>query len=297
MQEFIEASRSLKGKTTSELSVHNIGYEACSAGYHYSPRVCPYHIIHFVTKGKGTLYIHQLSLPVGTGDAFIIPADKVAAYEASKEDPWNYTWIGFLGTTSASVIRQLLAVSEEKYVVHGLDTKKYAGLIRPAAHMEERNMTNYYFANGLLFQIIAELSKDFQGLAASAMQSDLANEIRYYLEMKYSEKLVLSEVAKNFGIHPNYLTRTFREHFGITPKQFLMQLKLEKSCRLLSETDPPIGLIARTLGFDDQMTFAKTFRKSMFLTPSAYRQQTQKEKSAVLKETVDDYVTYIPLSF
>lgn len=154
-------------------------------------------------------------------------------------------------------------------------------------------MTSYYFANSLLFQIIAELSNDFQGLAVSGMQSDLANEIRYYLEMKYSEKLVLSQVARSFGIHPNYLTRIFREHFGITPKQFLMQLKLEKSCRLLSETDLPIGLIARTLGFDDQMTFAKTFRKSMYLTPSAYRQQAQKEKPAVLEETVDDYVTYL----
>jgi len=54
MHEFIEASRDVSYKQKSELCVNNLGYEQCPPGYQYGPRVCPYHLIHFVTAGKGS---------------------------------------------------------------------------------------------------------------------------------------------------------------------------------------------------------------------------------------------------
>lgn len=293
MQEFIELSHSLNHKAASDLSIHNIGYEACRAGYHYGPRICPYHIIHFVTKGCGTLYIQQISLQIQAGDAFLIPAEKIAAYEASSSDPWNYAWVGFLGANSDHFFHQLTSSTEETYVLHHLDTKKYAGLIRPAAHKKEATTENYYSVNGTLFQIFAELSKDILDKEPSSRHTKLADEIRYYLEMKYSESLVLSEVAHQLGIHPNYLTAVFRKEFGITPKQFLIGLKMKKACQLLSNTDLPIGFISQTLGFEDQMAFSKLFRKETSMTPSVYRKQTKDQPVPAVLDTVNDFVTYV----
>lgn len=273
MQEFIELTHSLKQKATSELSIHNIGYEDCSPGYHYGPRICPYHLIHFVTRGSGTLHIRQIDLPVRAGEAFLIPAEIIAAYEGSVEDPWSYAWTGFLGTASDSFFQQLTSVSPEKYVLHDLDTLKYAALIRAAAHRTETAMSNYYYTNGILLQIFAELSSDILQKGSSSRKLQLADEIRYYLEMKYSEHLVLANAAKDLGIHPNYLTSVFRKRFGITPKQFLSDRKIKKACQLLSDTELPVGLISQTLGYDDQMAFSKVFRKYTNLSPTAYREK------------------------
>ena len=121
MQEFIDVSHTLDFKKTSDISLHNIGYEACPPGYSYGPRVCPYHIIHFVTRGQGTLYINETSLPVHSGEAFLIPADRIASYQASAEDPWSYAWVGFLGTGTDRLVYQLTAQARDRFILRDLD--------------------------------------------------------------------------------------------------------------------------------------------------------------------------------
>ena len=46
--------------------------------------------------------------------------------------------------------------------------------------------------------------------------------------MHYAEKLKLKDVAKSFGVHPNYLTRIFHNKYGMSPKQYLMDIKPKK---------------------------------------------------------------------
>ncbi|MBQ1310352.1 MAG: AraC family transcriptional regulator [Blautia sp.] len=271
MQEFIEASMSLENKTASDMAVHNLGYEDCGPGYSYGPRVCPYHIIHFVTKGCGTLYINQLSIPVKAGEAFLIPADRIASYQASDTDPWSYSWIGFLGTTVEKHLYYFLSGNGQKYVLKNLDTKKYHELIRPAAELTEVGLQNYFLSNSVLLRILSELLSDLGTAQEAPRNLALADEIRYYLEMKYSEKLKMTEIARCFGIHPNYMTRVFRSSFGVTPKHFLLQLKMEKACRLLKTTDLPISMISDTLGFDDQLSFSKAFHRMYLQSPTSYR--------------------------
>ena len=64
-------------------------------------------------------------------------------------------------------------------------------------------------------------------------KSSLADEIRFYLDMKYSQKIRLQDVAEKFHIHPNYMTRIFREKFQVAPKQYLMELKLKRQVACL----------------------------------------------------------------
>ena len=89
----------------------------------------------------------------------------------------------------------------------------------------------------------------------------IADEIKFHLDMHYSDKLKLKEVARKFGVHPNYLTRIFREKYDIAPKQYLLHLKLEKACQLLRSTDLRVATIAGSMGFDDAMAFSKLFKK------------------------------------
>ena len=89
--------------------------------------------------------------------------------------------------------------------------------------------------------------------------------------------IVLKDVARSFGIHPNYMTRTFHEKFGISPKKYLMDMKLKKACRLLTTTTLSIAVISSSLGFDDQLAFSRIFRKEYGNAPSEYRKKTRGE--------------------
>ena len=272
MIEFIESSLSLDYKQKAECSVNNIGYEQCRPGYRYGPRICPYHLIHFVISGEGELHIDEKCITIKKGDAFLIPADRIAWYRASKKDPWMYAWIGFLGFRAGIYFEQLMSAAPERYVLRSVETEKYAAMIREGAALSESSYANYFKSNSILMEILGELFAEI-GSRAHERRRTMADEIRYYLEMRYSEKIRLSELAGVIGIHPNYLTRVFREKYQITPKQYLMNLKLEKACQQLTHTDYPVSLISDTLGFEDQMSFAKTFRGRYKMTPSQYRKE------------------------
>ena len=291
MHEYIEASHSLAYKAASDYSIHHAGYEDCPSGYHYGPRICPYHIIHFVTAGRGTLFIDGEAFALKKGDAFYIPQDKIASYQASETDPWSYAWIGFLGTKTQELIGQDRQSPEASFVYRGLDVAKYFSLIREASLLTENNQRNYFLANSILYRILAELYND--QVLSSRQTNTLAEEARYLIEMRCCENLKVTDIASLLGIHPNYLYQVFKAEYGVSPKQYLTTRKLEKACSLLKGTSLPISLISDTLSFPDQMSFSKAFRKAYLESPSDYRQRTMAAEAQKPKETLEDYVSYV----
>lgn len=105
----------------------------------------------------------------------------------------------------------------------------------------------------------------------------IIDEIKFYLDVNYTEKVKLKDLARKFGIHPNYLTRMFHAKYGISPKQYLTSLRLYRACKLLTTTDLSIAIIASSLGFDDQFIFSKIFKKEYDMSPSVYRKEKNKQ--------------------
>lgn len=278
MIEYKETRHTLQQKQISDLSLYSAGYEACMPGHHYGPVYRSYQLIHFVLSGKGALEIDGHTFQLGAGDAFLIPSGKIAYYAADTSDPWCYTWISFLGINSQMYFYQLIASSPEPYVLHDLDSQKYSAIISQILNLKGTATARYFKGNGLLLEILGELFQDAGFDERYWGKTSIADEAKFYLDVNYSEKLKLKDVAHNFGVHPNYLTRVFHEKYHITPKQYLLNLKLQKACQLLRTTDLPIAIIAGSMGFDDAMAFSKLFKKTYNCAPTDYRKKEKYDR-------------------
>lgn len=277
MKEYIENHNSLMYKLTSDLSFYSAGYEECAPGYGYGPKYRPYHLIHFVVRGKGTLHINEHIFHVSAGDCFLIPAGKVSYYEASKTDPWCYAWANFLGINSQMYLYQLMSTSKDKYILHNLDTVKYKELIFKIMSMQGNSTSKYLLSNSIFLQILAMLFDEVKFSDNNLKKLSIIDEIKFYLDVNYTEKVKLKDLARKFGIHPNYLTRMFHTKYGISPKQYLTSLRLYRACKLLTTTDLSIAIIASSLGLDDQFIFSKIFKKEYDMSPSVYRKEKNKQ--------------------
>lgn len=277
MKEYIENHNSLMYKLTSDLSFYSAGYEECAPGYGYGPKYRPYHLIHFVVRGKGTLHINEHIFHISAGDCFLIPAGKVSYYEASKTDPWCYAWANFLGINSQMYLYQLMSTSKDKYILHNLDTVKYKELIFKIMSMKGNSTSKYLLSNSIFLQILAMLFDEVKFSDNNLKKLSIIDEIKFYLDVNYTEKVKLKDLARKFGIHPNYLTRMFHAKYGISPKQYLTSLRLYRACKLLTTTDLSIAIIASSLGFDDQFIFSKIFKKEYDMSPSVYRKEKNKQ--------------------
>lgn len=273
MIEFYETTYDLASKKNADLEAILFGMEDCAPSHAYGPTLRPYHLFHFVTKGRGELQIDGRTFSISAGDAFLIPAEQMSYYEASATDPWSYSWAGMTGLRAGQYIRQILTAAPERYVIRGLDTKKYADSIRRAAVLTETTIDNYFRAEIVLYELFSYLAADLPALSGADYAPTLAARIKFFLDTKYTEKLRIDELADRFGIHPNHLSRVFRQTYGRAPKQYLQELKLKKSARMLIESDAPVALIAESLGFEEQHAFSRAFKNYCGVSPSDYRKR------------------------
>ena len=264
----------------------------CAPGHSYGPTFRSYHLFHFVTKGCGTLEIDGRSFALSKGDAFLIPAEMMSYYEASGKDPWSYSWMGNVGIRAAENVRRILRAAPETYVLRGLDAEKYAASIKKAADLTGTCTRNYFLSEVVLYEVFAFLEEDLPVMEKTGHTPSLAVRVRSYLNAKYTENLQIRQAADHFHVHPNHLSRVFREAFGVTPKQYLLQCKTEKAKQLLAESDAPVSLISVSLGFEDQHAFSKLFRNYTGQSPVEYR-----KNNGVLKRTFQQTKNGSPAPF
>lgn len=271
MKEYKETRHTLLYNSTSDLALYAAGYEECKPNWAYGPICRSYQLIHFVLQGKGELLIDEHTFELSEGDIFIIPAGKVAYYKASNDNPWVYSWVSFLGANSNIYVEQLLSSQEEKYIIHNINCQKYKKLIFEIINIQGNTTSQYLKSNSLFLYIISLLFEDTKFNEENWGKTSIADEIKFYIDMNYPKKIKIQDIARNFGIHPFYLTRVFKEKFNMSPKHYLLDLKLKKASRLLVTTDHPIYLIANSLGFEDQLAFSRLFKKKYSISPTEYR--------------------------
>lgn len=99
--------------------------------------------------------------------------------------------------------------------------------------------------------------------------------VRKALQEQALEALQLGELASAFGMSPVQLTRRFRASFGVTPSQFITDIRLTRAVLLLKETALTMDEIAQRCGYDNGYYFSRVFEKNQQVRPSVYRKLNQ----------------------
>ena len=94
---------------------------------------------------------------------------------------------------------------------------------------------------------------------------------RDYLDENYDRGVTVAETAAYVFLSQGYFTRAFRDEFGISPMNYLMQIRIEAACRLLTQKEIKVSGIATSVGFSSPQRFNVAFRKQKGVTPMEYR--------------------------
>lgn len=94
-----------------------------------------------------------------------------------------------------------------------------------------------------------------------------------FIYSNYSQPLRLDELARQFGYKEGYLSQLLKQYLGMTFTQYLAAVRLEEACRLLEETQWPVGRIAGAVGYGSASYFADCFARQTGRSPTAWRQK------------------------
>jgi len=94
-----------------------------------------------------------------------------------------------------------------------------------------------------------------------------------HLLTRYAERIDFRQLAHLVPLSLSQLDRRFKRLFQLTPEQFLLRVRVNAGCQMLTSTDRSVSDIALRVGFYDQSYFTKQFRRQMGTTPTAYRRK------------------------
>lgn len=100
-----------------------------------------------------------------------------------------------------------------------------------------------------------------------------------YLENNYSSPdLTNQTLADQCSISEVYFRKLFTEQYGITPRQYIIDLRISKAKQLLTDGILKISHISEECGFSNPYHFSRLFKEKTGLTPTEYLQQNKTSK-------------------
>jgi AraC-like DNA-binding protein len=140
-----------------------------------------------------------------------------------------------------------------------------------------------YLIRRLVAKLALHLSQQFAPTSHPHKESEIEKGVTRWEVLKakellqdtYTQQFDLDQFAKVVGLSKYYLERVFKKATGLSPYQYVMQLRVERAKFLLASTPRPIIDISMELGFFDQSHFTNAFKHFTGTSPLAYRVATQ----------------------
>ena len=109
------------------------------------------------------------------------------------------------------------------------------------------------------------------GFARGGLAPRVLRRIREYIDHNIEQRISVDLLAGLANLSVCYFVRAFKQSMGVTPHDYLIRQRVERTKQLLSDTDIPLSQIALAAGFADQSHFARRFRRHVGMSPRDYR--------------------------
>lgn len=94
---------------------------------------------------------------------------------------------------------------------------------------------------------------------------------QHYIEQHFSENISVKQLAELGNMSISSFNRIFKKVNKLTPIEYLIEIRIEKSKKLLRRKEIPITEIAMRCGFSSSAHLSSSFSRLLNITPSEYR--------------------------
>lgn len=106
---------------------------------------------------------------------------------------------------------------------------------------------------------------------------ELIISIQEHLHRTFNTDLEINRLGERFDLSQRTLNRRFKKATGLSPVQYLQQIRLDKAKELLKTTNLSISEVADRVGYSDNAYFSALFRRLVSLSPGEYRRLVRKK--------------------
>jgi len=230
------------------------GYESCAPGHFFGPAVRTHWLLHYVVSGFGTFQRDGTVHQVGPGKIFVIPPYLETYYQADRERPWDYIWIGF---TTDGALPEIFS----KPVISCPEAGEVFDEMRRCRGYENGKSA---YLSACLWKLTGIL------LESGKQKADYIDKALSCIHSEYAAGLTVQGIADRLNLDRSYFSTIFTQRVGIPPRDYLRKYRLNRAAELMTVYGEKPSTAAASVGYDDLFHFSKSFKQHFGLSPREY---------------------------
>ena len=228
----------------------------------------------YITRGEG-VFQWQGSKPceVSAGDVMLLRPDMWHRYKPDAETGWCENWVGFQGEYAQRLVEKfftadnaILKVGQDEELLRKL--KVVIELMQKSPAGFRQMMAGETVA--ALARVRSLAMRADKMLSAYESKMDYA---RHYLLAHAAEEIDLVDLAEEQGMSYSRFRTLFREHTGSSPRQYQLDIRVNRAKELLRDGQRNVSEIAEVLGFSSVYYFSRLFKQRTGKTPVEFRRE------------------------
>lgn len=233
-------------------------------------RTDPFFRLYFPIRGKIRASGCDGATVIEPGRSYLFPAQ--VPFRFMFLGGFTHNWVHFRSRTLLRMpeFRKLMSVSNRQEAP--VLWEKFL-----ACAQDQHTLKDALEANQLLHELLLPFLEK-TGSVGSRRPRELE---RFQCVLDYAAKhleepIEIPQLATLCNLNRNDFSREFRRVFGIPPKQYLTQLRMERAKEQLLTTDETVKEIAAHCGYDNEYFFYRIFKKYARISPAEYRRQIRR---------------------
>ncbi|MFT3751318.1 MAG: AraC family transcriptional regulator [Agriterribacter sp.] len=231
------------------------------------------YILLYITEGEGIFESANCRpTKIVAGTMLLLFPGEWHTYKPLNEKGWKEYWVGFNG----SYIKQLTQISffSRKRPIYNIGfNEQIISLFNTGIEIAHYQKTAYQ-------QVLAGISSLLLGIIFYSEKNNSfrdkeivsqINKAKMMMHDRVGDDVTPEAISKKLNLGYSWFRRVFKQYTGLSPTQYQLEIKLQKSKEFLASTTMTIKEIAFILNFDSVSYFVTFFKLRVGLSPTEYR--------------------------
>jgi AraC family transcriptional regulator, arabinose operon regulatory protein len=244
-----------------------VGRVQADPGQAFKNKSHPCFTFEYVLSGKGVVKIGDDEEEVSSGDLYFLPQGIPNDYHASLEDPWRKFFFNIRGNLIPSLLKSYQL--NFKHVIRGIGDQVKPCFETMMFVCENSNEDAHHLAAIQLHQLLCT-AWSHQNKLTCEYSSEMISAQRF-IESYLENTFTLQDLCDFLSRSRTHTIRTFKSATGLTPYDYLLKRRIERSKLYLMNTNMSIREISQRLDFADEYYFSNFFKKKVGKSPKNFR--------------------------
>lgn len=229
----------------------------------------------YIYEGSGWFTSsHCDKTKVVAGDVCLIFPNERHSYAPDKDTGWAEAWIGCKGVIPQQWIDKDFFTAQKPILNIGINDRlldyfnKAYEVAKQQPPAYQQVLAGYV---SLISSTVYSARMELPYKCSPVIKK--INRAKNYMHDNICENITMEAVARHVGIGYSKFRKDFKQITGLSPNQYFIEMKLEKSKAMLLNEEMSCKEIAFHLGFDSPPYFTKVFRNHTGVTPQEFRQK------------------------